>query len=179
MQSKLQRVSAFIICFSLAIGIAVLKKENKKFHSAETQAESALNKALLRMDYDEDMVGFILKFPWHNTKGDHRYADIFTPDVLKSWADAEAKTVKDQCHGEYKDGELCGLGYNPFTCAQDSPDYYLYHTIRSNEQEAIIMMKWPPAETAFVGITYRLIKDGYEWKIDGVDCGENQKFNMP
>lgn len=95
---------------------------------------------------------------------------------MKSVADVERRLVKKTCGGVY-DGEICGLDFNPVTCAQDySEDGYVYRTEDTGHGAAVVSLKWP--RLSGVVATYRMIRSDNHWIMDGVECGPNTKFNM-
>ncbi len=86
------------------------------------------------------------------------------------------RLVNQDCDGEYIDGDMCGINYNPLTCAQDYYDEgYIYKTLSSDDKTAIIAYRWPYLPE--VVATYRLILQNKRWVVDGVACKNSAKFN--
>jgi hypothetical protein len=149
------------------------------FHAAKTPPEKALDDIVRRSETDEDISVYVLKIPGYDPKKAEEYSHLFTDDFLKSAAAVQARLVQKDCGGNYSEGDICGVDGNPVTCAQDvsKPDY-LYQTQTEDDRTAAIVRRWsdpsPPGTESF----YRLVKSGGVWKIDGIKCGDDLKFNM-
>ena len=105
------------------------------------------------------------------------YAEIMTQEIFNTILKEEQNLVDENCGGKYREGEICGLDYDPVTCTQDVVEQYLYNTLRMSEEEAHIEYKWPSTSTAVA--KYRLIKADGRWKIDGIQCASSHGFNVP
>jgi hypothetical protein len=116
-----------------------------------------------------------LQHPWRNRAKDVFYKDLFTPKLLHVFAQVELEALQESCGGKYIEGDLCGLGVSPITCSQDPPESYAYQTQSGSEHEAIIRAidRMRNQTTS----TYRMVKIGRDWKLDGIDC-DDMKFNM-
>lgn len=127
-------------------------------------------------DHDDGLFLFITKRPDRDKNRDTEYPVLFSKNLMESIADAERRLVKQTCGGVY-DGEICGLDFNPITCAQDySEDGYVYKTEETGREAVVISLKWPRLPK--VVATYRMIRSSNRWIMDGVTCGPNTKFNM-
>ncbi|TAN61306.1 MAG: hypothetical protein EPN20_12625 [Magnetospirillum sp.] len=148
----------------------------KDFHQAASDAELALDRIIRLSDHDDGLFLFITKRPDRDKNRDTEYPDLFSKNLMKSVADVERRLVKKTCGGVY-DGEICGLDFNPVTCAQDySEDGYVYRTEDTGHGAAVVSLKWP--RLSGVVATYRMIRSDNHWIMDGVECGPNTKFNM-
>jgi len=147
------------------------------FHSATTEAELALDRAIRLSDSDRNAIDFLAKRPRDNSS-DERYAGIFTSKLEKAWASEEQSLVQSECGGRYLDGEICGLDYNPFTCAQDfSENGYRYASTPARRSDAMIVaLVWPGIDRMVA--TYRMVRKGNRWLVDGVRCEGGRDFNM-
>jgi hypothetical protein len=152
------------------------------FHEPQTEVERALDK-ILRLDLDDDgsLFNFIAGAPYSNPAKSQRYAQLFTRTLLDAWRKAEADLVRINCGGKYIEGDLCGFNYDPIICGQDSPDRYVYRTIKSEKGSASVVTAWPDMLSMDWNYftSYRLVNENTRWKLDGVDCGTLAKFNMP
>lgn len=176
-------LSLALIVATLAVGFASAETESKlpdqePFHIANSDAEKALLDIIRRAIKDDNIIKYVLgTFRLEETK-DNIYSRLFTKNFLRAAAKKESDLVKRSCDGEYRIDEICGIDYNPISCAQDFIDEgYLFRTKEDNGHKATINFLWTP----FIDKGrrfYRLIKDGDHWKLDGVDCGNGAKFNM-
>jgi hypothetical protein len=149
------------------------------FHAARSVPEKALDAIIRRSDKDDNMFNYVLKRPGYDATKDAGYSRLFTPNLLLAWAHAEAELVKQDCGGKYLEGEICGFDYSPITCAQDSSDSgRVYRTIEATDDAVRIAYRWGGRGAPAEGPRYRLIKDGRDWKLDGVDCGDGVTFNL-
>lgn len=148
------------------------------YHAASSEPERVLDRLIKMENADDNMVLFALKRPDRILKKDPAYRGLFTAALEKSWAGAEAELVRKFCDGKYQNGEICGMNSSPLTCAQDySERGYLYRTDVLDESSATITMRWPWIEKPVA--TYRLVKQGKKWALDGVACLPNgPAYNM-
>jgi hypothetical protein len=154
--------------------------EDSKFHPPQTEAEIALDKIFDLEDKDSNMLFFALAMPYYHPPKDTGYAQLFTKALLKAWRKKEADLVRENCGGKYREGEICGLDFDPITCAQDRPDKFVFRTIKSGKESVSIIAAWPQSvndERYFK--YYKLVKEEDVWKLDGVYCRESDNFNMP
>lgn len=120
------------------------------------------------------MVGY----PNRNTDFDHLYDQFFTPALIKAWRTAERRQVQKNCDGQYVEGEQCGLGFNPLTCAQDDPAQgYEYRTERKTKDAASVTITWQGQMKPLA--TYFVVKQGRNWIVDGISCLNGIQFNLP
>ena len=138
-------------------------------HPAATKAEKALDK-LLRLS--EKRVGLVAAVLGRSGggKGDAVLArELTTARLRQDLAELERKAVRDNCKGRYIPGELCGLDYNPLTCAQDESDApYSYRTTTAIPDRADIVYSWPGA--ANPSASFIMVREGEAWKLDAVRC---------
>ena len=139
------------------------------YHRAATEAEKTLDRVLRLSEKDPDLVEFLLATPHYKAKPGKDYGRYVTPRLRTDLAALERAAVAENCQGKYIDGELCGLDYNPLTCAQDLADgAYLYQTESPGGDRAEIAYKWPGGKVVVARFT--LVQDGGVWKIDVVKC---------
>ena len=166
---------ALIACLSLCSGEAEVGPRGP-FHAPTTPPERALDATLGQTDRDRDPVSDLSRFRRRalNLSSYTNFAFWLSPGLLEAIDRAEKAQVELNCGGRYLHGELCGLGYNPLTCAQDSTSGYLYRTELTTADQAVISYRWPknPKPVA----TYRLIRRTDRWLVDGVRC-EGQSFH--
>ena len=145
------------------------------FHLAESAPEKTLDR-IIRRSEEGAFVDDLLKVPGASG-GNHQ--DMFTAPLLKAFADVEARVVQENCRGEYVEGPLCGLDGNPVSCGQDSDVRpYVYRTLKQDGRVALVVSHWQGVSPDILLPSYRLVKMGNEWKVDGVQCGDGLKFNM-
>jgi hypothetical protein len=148
------------------------------WHKPASATELALDAIIKRVDKDDDQMYKIRRARDKvKTRGGVDYATLLTQPLLAAIAQAEAAEVKKNCGGKYIRGELCGLDYDPVTCAQDYNDTYLYRTEQEGPLEARIAYTWPN-DTANPAAIYHLIRQGDRWMIDGIACYGSASFNM-
>lgn len=150
--------------------------QKRGFHAPTTPAEKKLDEILRRSDADDNLLDFVLKRPWYDPKKDTGYAAWFTAALLNALAKLEADTLKEDCGGKYVEGELCGVDYNPLTCAQDYPNRYLYRAEQEAGNVSLISKAWP--EEAKRDATYRMVYASGRWTLDGLRCAEGPTLNM-
>jgi len=154
--------------------------EDSKFHPPQTEAEKVLDKIFDLEDKDSNVLFFALGTPAYDPAKDTGYARLFTKALLKAWRKKEADLVQDDCDGKYREGEICGLDFDPIVCGQDRPDKFVFRTIKSGKESATMIATWREyvkREETFT--VYRLVKEEGDWKLDGVDCRNGHTFNMP
>jgi hypothetical protein len=162
--------------FPLALLLACSAQAAEGFHDVETEAERALDAILKRVDHDHQALDNLLGGRGPGFRRTVDYRTMITPPALAAIAAHEKEVVKRTCGGRYRDGEICGLDYVPVTCAQDSNPVYFYRTLSASADRAEIAQKWPYSKEP--GATYRLVRDGGGWKIDGIRCTGADAFNM-
>jgi hypothetical protein len=187
-------IATFLISLCLTTNVAIADEKAKAreldalahaglgsvgFYHAKTEAENTLARILFITDNDKEFIAFALKRPWLSNYGRSRLSVFFSLSLQNAWAYAEAEEVKENCDGAYIEGERCGLGSNPLTCAQDyNEEGYLYKTLAEDDEVAIISYMWPHIpETA---ATFRMIRQKGQWIVDGVSCGSiiNPTYNF-
>ena len=139
------------------------------YHLAASDAEKTLDRVLRSSEKDANLLDFVLHTPWYKPRADKGYVGYFTKHFLSVMAEMEKKAVKDNCKGKYLKGEICGLDYNPLTCAQDQAETrYLYRADSSDDAKAVISYVWP-GEAQRAAVFEMLYENGC-WKIDAVRC---------
>lgn len=154
----------------------VSAQENTGFRLPTTQAERALDGILKHVDADEQALDNLLGGRNRTYRRTVDYRPMMTQPLLAAIAAKEKANVKRDCGGRYIAGDLCGLGYVPITCAQDTNDTYFYRTEAESGDQARIAYAWTKANAVAV---YRMVKRAGAWKIDGIRCKEGDAFNMP
>jgi TPR repeat protein len=148
------------------------------FHTARSPAEKSLDEIISRTIKDNNIFEYVLGRPWYDAKKDSGYSRLFTKKLVGAITKQESDLVKETCGGKYGD-DICGIDYNPITCAQDYSDSgYLYRTVEDDGYKAIILSPGVVYASNEAKTTYRLIKVGDDWKLDGVVCGGGGEFNM-
>ncbi|NVK19642.1 MAG: hypothetical protein HWE30_13160 [Methylocystaceae bacterium] len=123
-----------------------------------------------------DLMDYMVGYPNRKTNFDHLYDQFFTPALTKAWRTAERNQVQKNCNGQYIEGEQCGLGFNPLTCAQDDPAQgYLYRTERKSKGVATVTTTWQGQLKPLAA--YSVVKQDKAWVIDGVSCLNDAQFN--
>jgi len=153
---------------------------NEGFHYPSTSAEQFLDLIItLASSTRGHLADYVMNVPWRDIRYDPHYARLVTPGLREAISREEARQVKENCDGKYADdGDICGLDYDPITCAQDlSEEGYLFRTEKSGRDKAVLSLRWPGIPQ-IVG-TYRLIRTGGVWKLDGIRCDPTAAFNMP
>lgn len=174
------RSSLAIFVVGVFVGVTATYFSTKTSNAGEaylpkTDSEKALDTLLTLNNRDRGaMFNFVLHHPWRDKAKDACYQDLFTPEILHAFAQAEREALQVSCGGKYIEGDLCGLGVSPITCSQDPPELFAYQTLSSNDHDVTIRAIDRTRNQA--GPTYRMVKIGKKWKLDGVDC-KDIKFN--
>jgi hypothetical protein len=149
-----------------------------QFHKAQSVPEKRLEEIIHQAENDGEMTGYLLKIPGFDPS-DRGYSQLFTDALFSAWQDTQTKLLQQDCGGEYREDMVCGVDGNPVTCSQDISDTgYLYRTVQANADMALVSYSWPHQPDGTGIPTYRLVKEGSLWKLDGVDCGADLAFNM-
>jgi len=139
-------------------------------HAPQTAAVKALDKVLDVADRDDEVLDDLLhRYPVPPAKRID-YAKWLTADLLASLRAEEKKLVDKDCGGKYREGDICGMDFNPLTCAQDTVQPMKFRTLSQNADVAVI---------ARDDASYRMVRTASGWKLDGVKCGGDAKFNFP
>ena len=138
-------------------------------HPAATEAEKALDKLLRLSEKRSGLVDVLLGLPGGG-KGDAALArELTTARLRRDLTELERQAVRNNCKGRYIPGELCGLDYNPLTCAQDESDApYSYRTTAASAERADIVYSWPGA--ADPSASFVMVREAGAWKLDAVRC---------
>ncbi|WP_337997349.1 hypothetical protein [Oleispirillum naphthae] len=150
------------------------------FHYPSTSAEQFLD-LILTLEggtRNAELGWYVEGSPWRNVRKDAHYARLITPGLREAVSREEARLVKENCGGKYVEGDNCSFDANPITCAQDySEEGYLFRAEKSGRDEVVLSLRWPGI-SQIIG-TYRLVRAGGVWKLDGIRCDPTMSFNMP
>lgn len=181
MKSNCKSLLALILVTGFVVFLATQSvaqtTHDSDFHAANTQAEKTLDAIIKQSETDENMIEYILNRPGYDPSKDNGYSHLFTPALLKAWTDKEANLLRQDCGGKYIDGEICGIDYSPITCGQDIVGGHFYRTLNSSANTTSTVMAATSPQPDSSGAIYRLVRDEEGWKLDGVDCGANIRFN--
>lgn len=190
-----------IILLALLLTLSTIgeakEKDNKKqtekidyrtlYHKPETEAEKKLDEILnLAMKGKSWELYYYPIYPYRkgitsiSKKEYNYYASFLTKELAQAIDDEEKRIFKESCPNGQTEGDNCGFEFDPLTCAQDHPSFYLYQTTSQTDSEAIIYYMWGEG---YYRQKRKLIKQNNKWKLDGIDCSdpaENYvlKFNM-
>jgi hypothetical protein len=177
--------SFFFIYVSSPGGVAAsgMRQETEislPFHQAETVQEKTLESILHQSEEEENFIAALLDRLPLKAKAASMAPAFFTKSLIAAWRKEERIVIDQTCGGHPIEGELCGLDYDPLICAQDNNDgKFVYRTEQQGSKEASVSMQWKGETTPHSIATYRLIKSGKRWKLDGVACANEGRFNMP
>lgn len=146
-------------------------------HGPANETETILNEIIVHLaTNDALMQGILSRRP--TTEKLQEIADhFFTQALRQAWLQKDKELALVDCGKAQVAGQICGLDYDPFFCAQDIPiEPVLYNTIRSDKDTAIISVSW--AKDGEVMAVYKLLKIGNTWKVDGISCAEGDAFNF-
>jgi hypothetical protein len=152
------------------------------FHRAQTEQEKALEQILKRQGMEPDRASESHLLGEPDPKGNFDWTTILTPKLIAAIQEAERKQVGNGCGGKRSGPEgICGFDFDPVTCSQADPSYYVFRTILNLRDKAVIAYAFPStnflpnqSETAAV---YTLVKRRGGWRIDGIACPGGPKFN--
>jgi hypothetical protein len=147
------------------------------FHPPLTEAERVLDGMIKRAQSEEAMAKYLLRSQGtYNVLGDD-YGKLYTPGLMQAWSETEASMVYSNCGGDYRTGQTCGIDYNPVTCSNFKYDEYHYRTdADADPNSAVIAYRLPEGRQIIA--TYYLVKRDGAWKLDGIDCGLGNDFNL-
>ncbi len=138
-------------------------------HPAATEAEKALDKLLRLSEKRFGLVAAVLGRPGGGKHDAALARELTTARLRQGLAALERNAVRDNCKGRYVPGEICGLDYNPLTCAQDESDApYSYRTTAASAERADIAYSWPGA--ANPSARFVMVREAGVWKLDAVQC---------
>jgi hypothetical protein len=139
------------------------------YHAPRTPAEIALSK-VINLEISSGLGG--PESALETGKGP--YATLFTPNLVRVVASAERAANPPGCQG------VCDLDVVViFGCAQDTPPAPLYRTISATgSNEALIGYDGGFDDEINTDYgRYRMVKIGGAWKIDGIECSADGKFD--
>jgi hypothetical protein len=134
--------------------------------------------AILKTAWDDkELTKFLLNRP--GAKDDKNYYHtMFSKPLINSLRKYEQSLIKQYCNGAYKEGESCGISFNPITCTQDISEPFILDNVKHSSKNATIKVSMPFADTPTHTATYRMIKQGKVWLLDGVACADGPTFNI-
>jgi len=140
-----------------------------KIHLPETETEKVLDKILkLNNSREHDVYSYVFRQPYIEFKEDEILKPLFTDNLIKESSKEEYDLIKESCGGIMpEDKRPCDMyrEVNPISCAQDTPENYIYKTIKSTDTEAFVQYVWPNSEF-LLGPIYKFIKEQNIWKLD-------------
>ncbi len=169
--------AAFIVSLTLPGGMAFGQAQPARFHRPVTSVERALDATLRAAESDNAVLDNLLE--GRGERGYRptvNYGSRLTASLLAAIRNAERDMVRRECGGRYKSGEICGLDYNPITCAQDRIGRRLLSTVSGSAGRARIALASAPGGPLHA--TYAMVDDGGVWRLDGVSCSVGARFNI-
>lgn len=157
------------LVFSLLLPVVAWAAASALVHPPQTAQEKVLAAILRRAGNDENIFEFLLNRPWYDASKNSGYDILFSQSLLHKLSQEEATLVKENCGGIYKEGEICGMDYDPITCSQDPPERYAYKTLSQAPNKAVILVTSVVSSYTPIG-DYTLIKHGQYWELDAVNC---------
>ena len=158
------------------------------FHPAQTEAEKLLDRLLLFDREDDSIYNVVMGKADPNAPSVEKYSPFFTGALLRAIQEKNSAFIQKRCGGQETDFG-CGIDVHLISCTQDFPEAYLYTTLKSSKKSAFVTYLWASDEQPSKLIIqknlpeqppiYRFIQDKKDWKMDGIDCGGENKFNMP
>jgi len=161
-------------------GVPTKEAPSGDFHFPSTSAEQFLDLVMTLEGgaRDAELGWSVEGAPWRDARKDLHYARLITESLREAVSREAMRLVRKNCGGKYVEGDNCSFDVNPITCTQDYPEEgYLFRTEKFGRSEAVVSLRWPGLPET-VG-TYRLIRAGGVWKLDGVRCAPTMSFNMP
>jgi hypothetical protein len=153
--------------------------EESKFHPERTEAETRLEKILRLEETDVNLFLYATGAPWYEPAKDTGYSQLLSKALVEAVRQQAADRDQQNCGGEYREGQICGLGFDPFICSDDHPQRYEFRTITSDQSSAIIAAEWPITyRNSICSRYYRMVKEKGNWKLDGIDTRTGHTFNM-
>jgi len=153
---------------SAAAGIESTKEQEPDlradFHPASSQNEKTLEYILDQASKHYDPAS---RYDYTNTS--------LTNGLLDAINDAQNYAIAHNCKGDETLGTVCGLKYNPVTCAANIPPIYYFRTENSDEYSATLFTSLDPEGKN--ASRYRMVYTDHEWKIDRITCANSDSFN--
>jgi len=173
----------FILLFFMFAALSSACVAGKgQFHPPQMAAERALDKILQITDDNFTMLKVVQGYLNNKSSKNFKYSHQFTVPYLRAWTKGQIEWLRGACEGRDKNTDpYYDCGYLSISCVRDANYPYVYRTEKIDAREVIISYTWPRSDGHAPGsddayATYRMIKDGDEWKLDGADCGD--AFNM-
>lgn len=177
--------SLLLPCIALLFtaGCAAASPGKTTFHPPQTEAEKALNNIFERdRTGDLNMYAYILGRPDYKPEDDPGYNKLMTSSFIQATREKERQLVRDNCAGEYREGETCGIDIHLPVCGQDMTDLgFAFQTTHETPTESYIRYVWlehlKDAEP-YGKPDIKMIKSNDRWLLDGLDCGHGYTFNI-
>jgi hypothetical protein len=159
-----------LIAFVAAVGVqSVMAKPSEAFHAPQTSAEKALEQIVHTLSQDDPLLPALLGRGTPSRTQEQKARDGLSETLLQRWRAKERQEVNENCGGAYREGEICGIDYDPFFCAQDRPDEPLFmQSLKNMDNSAKIAVAWD--KDSKVVATYDMVRTGSVWKVDNVRC---------
>ncbi len=173
--------ASLILAFALA-GLAAhgqsAAAQAPGFHPPTSVVETSLDRILRATERDDATLTQLIEGRGGVRAG--RYRRWATPGLIAAIRAADQRLVDSDCGGKRTADQICGIDWNPLTCAQDSDPTYLYKTIEVGEQLAVVDYVWSEGDPAAgePATRFRLRRAGGEWLVDGVRCSDGTSLNM-
>jgi len=153
-----------------------LSAANEHFRAPRNDVEGALSKILWKADYDRGFLDYLFADPNRNPKHDGTYSALVTKGLRDSVIAYEKTLPKNVCDGKFRSGRNCGYDANPLTCRTEV-GHYLYATQNKPKTAATVALISEEQIIPDDRVTYKLVKQGGVWKIDGILCPNGPAFN--
>ena len=166
-----------IVCVILYT-CTIYAKNNENFHKPTTAQEKRLHEILQLASCNYDLIAFLLKLPKYKPID---YSNYLTNKLALAIETYEKNLVQKTCNGKYLDDQICGINYNPITCSQESFEFEVYNTIKTNNHETTIEYSYLLDNKIYPIATYRLVNKLNIWLLDGIKCNNylyNDNYNF-
>ncbi|MGE5505961.1 MAG: hypothetical protein ACM31L_16185 [Actinomycetota bacterium] len=105
-----------------------------------------------------------------------KFGAYFTKPLLDAVSALERKLVDEECDGNYKDDEICGLDWMPLNCAQDFPPIGNWFTTDFRAFGKVeVSVAWNAAGPTYS--RYRMVNSDGRWLLDAISCENGMTFN--
>ena len=162
-------MKATVAGFSLLAALLIAAPAAAAPHAPQTDAEKTLDRILRTAEGDEMILdNLVHRFPVAAAKRID-YAKWLTPKLVASLQAEQKRLLDEDCGGKYVDGDICGMDYNPLTCAQDTIRPVGTKTMRMSADSALVVR---------ADASYRMVRTASGWQLDGIKC-KDASFNFP
>ena len=180
----------------LLLAVQAASANETEFAAPNTAPEKALHEILQWQTHEtgqrsKDLFEFLTQRSGRSKASDGRYQRKFTMSLVRAVSAADRSMRDKDCEG------ICGLDFDPITCAQDTllpPHAYLTtsearsngwpaNTEASHHRAYVLYRRGRVGESYFHRVDYLLEKEGGAWKIASVYCRAEKpefetKFNV-